>query len=133
MLVTMTKPSIEPVSSMNDSFMQKYCQKHQCPPEDFAVRVLWHCIHRYRRPLAWLIWLYHADFFQSDLELIEHVKDATTCAKIRDTVKFFSKQPSTSNFLRRVLKVRLSRSQLLKLAAAELGESNPAANPDTVV
>ncbi len=111
-----------------DSFLMKYCQRQHCAPEDFAVRVLWHCMHRAQMPLARLIWLFNADFFLSDLDLINQVKDATTSAKVREIVKFFSKEPSYTNFWRRTLKIRISRSKLLKLAAAELGETKPDAD-----
>jgi len=102
--------------------MVKYCQVYQCLPEDFTTKVLWHCMRRLQSPFARLIWLFNEDFFQSDLELINQVKDATSYAKIRETIKFFSKEPASTNFVRRSLKIRISRSKLLGLAAAALGD-----------
>jgi len=119
----MNTPDEETMIPEPESFLTRYCQKYHCPPEDFAVTVLWHCMHRLQKPLARLIWLYNADFFHSDLDLINQVKDATNYAKVREIVKFFSKEPSANKFTRRTLKVRISRSKLLKLAAAELGEN----------
>jgi len=112
------------------SFIVKYCQRHRCLPEDFAVKVLWQCMRPFQSPLARVIWVFNADFFHSDLELIRQVKDATTYAKVREIVRFSSKEPSTNSFMRRVLKVRISRAKLLALAAAELGET--AEKPDGV-
>ena len=115
---------MEAADPRKDSFIVKYCQRHRCLPEDFAVKVLWQCMRPFQSPLARVIWVFNADFFHSDLELIRQVKDATTYAKVREIIRFFSKEPSTSSsFLRRVLKVRISRAKLLALAAAELGES----------
>jgi hypothetical protein len=116
----MNSRSVEAVDPRMDSFIVKYCQRHRCLPEDFAVKVLWQCMRPFQSPIARVIWVFNADFFHSDLELIRQVKDATTYAKVREIIRFFSKEPS---FLRRVLKVRISRAKLLALAAAELGES----------
>ena len=109
------------LDSGNDSFIKKYCQRHQCQPQDFAEKVLWSCIHPMGIPLSRLIWLLNQDFFQSDLDLIAEVKDATSYDKIRETIKFFSKQPSSTSFVRHWMKARLSRGRLLKLAAVEMG------------
>ena len=102
--------------------MVKYCQRHHFSPEDFTEKVLWECMRPLQRPIARLIWLCNEDFFKSDLELINQVKDATSYAKIRETIKFFSKEPASTNFVRRSLKIRISRSKLLGLAAAALGD-----------
>ena len=129
--IAMIKPDEETHISKDESFLAKYCQNHHCATEDFAVRVMWQCMHRFRKPLARLIWYFDPEFFLSDLELIQQLRDATTYAKVRETVRFISKQPSPSNIWRRGLKVRVSRSKLLKLAAAELGEAPDIANDES--
>jgi len=126
----MNSRAAEAADPRKASFIVKYCQRHHCLPEDFAVKVLWHCMRLLQGPLARVIWIFNTDFFQSDLELIHQVKDATTYAKVREIVRFSSKEPSTNSFMRRVLKVRISRAKLLALAAAELGET--AEKPDGV-
>jgi hypothetical protein len=113
--------------------MTKYCQRHQFSPDDFTEKVLWECMRPLQRPIARLIWLFNEDFFKSDLELINQVKDASTYAKVREITKFLSKEPSNSNFLRRVLKIRISRSKLLDLAADELGETSKKSDGQTSI
>jgi len=119
---------VEAADPRKDSFIVKYCQRHHCLPEDFAIKVLWHGMRPLPGPLARISWLSNADCFQSDLELIHQVNDATTYAKVREIIRFFSKAPSLNSFMRRMLNVRISLAKLLALAAAELGES--AEKPD---
>jgi hypothetical protein len=100
----------------NDSFQEKYRKKHPCPPEKFEQQVLWQCMHTPSRPLAWLIWLIHQEYFQPDLDLIGELKNTNRFSQVRDIIGFHSVPPPKANFLRQWFKIRMSKSKLLKLA-----------------
>ena len=104
-------------------FVDKFCQRYQCPHPDFAEAVLWRCLPPGRTFLAKIIWWCEPDLFLSDLYLINEVANAQTVEEVRRIIQFSKKEPATRSFIRLRLKVRLSRSKLLALAESVLGES----------
>ena len=86
--------------------------------------VLWHCLPGMRKILARIIWLGKPEFFENDLHLINEVGHATTAGEVREIIKFYNQQPASRSFVRRHLKVRLSRSKLQALADEVLGPEN---------
>ena len=105
------------------SFAEKCSRRFQCSEQDLAEAVLLKCLPVMRKPLARLILVREPEYFQSDLYLINEVGNASTIIQVREIIKFHNKQPATQSFMRRCLKIRLSRSKLQALAESILGET----------
>lgn len=99
-----------------DSFYALYCLKFNCPIGEFEKKVLWHCTDFQVAPLARIIWAIDPGYFADDVALINAVKDLTSFYKVRETVNFAIIQPKKKNFLRRYLRIRMSKGRLLRLA-----------------
>jgi hypothetical protein len=107
------------LNAVGDStFVGKYCRRHQCKAEDFEKNLLRRCMYRVSSPLAALLWLFNPEFFRDDLDLIGEVKDTTTFAQVRDIVGFYRSEPGRKSFLRRWLRVRMSKTKLLTVASS---------------
>jgi len=66
--------------------------------------------------LALLLWPLNRENFAPDLELIHAVKDLKSYYSIRETINFYNIQPQKRSFLRRYLRIRMSKGRLLNLA-----------------
>jgi hypothetical protein len=66
--------------------------------------------------IARLVWLANQKNFETDLALIDAVKDLKSYSSIREIINFYNIQPQKRSFLRRYLKIRMSKGRLLNLA-----------------
>ncbi len=99
-----------------DSFYTLYCLKFKCPPDKFESKVLWHSMGFLTAIIARLVWLANQKNFETDLALIDAVKDLKSYSSIREIINFYNIQPQKRSFLRRYLKIRMSKGRLLNLA-----------------
>jgi hypothetical protein len=102
------------------SFLERYCKTYQCPAESFEKNVLWRCMPALPRPLAQFIGRVNRNFFRSDMALISELKEATRFSQVRDIISFYTFQSPRQSFVRQLLRLRMSRSKLLKLARSVL-------------
>ena len=100
----------------NATFCDLFCAAYKCPPEEFAERVLWHCLFPHARAPARLIWRLNRDYFAPDLELIEQVRDLTNPTDLRAELNDHQYHHPATGLLRKVLKARPSGQRLLNLA-----------------
>ena len=112
-----------PEVAASDSFSSKYCQRFQCPAEDYERDVLWRCMVPLRKPLARLVLLTNQGYFDSDIELITELKHATSFSQVREIINCFSAPPVVESFARRRLKIRMSKAKLLSVANALFHQS----------
>ena len=101
---------------MKATLSSLYCDKFKCPPTDFEKKVLWRCMHPLAVPLASGMWLVHRRHFQTDLTLIEGVKQATTYREVKDQISFACTPHRPLNYLRIIFNIRMSKRRLQRLA-----------------
>ena len=103
------------------TFAKLFCRSHRCHAENLEVRVLWHCLyHASSIPLAWLVLKFAPDYFHADFQMISEIKAATTHAQVREILADHHTEFLKKSFLRRRLKLRVSRTKLISLARAVL-------------
>jgi len=99
------------------SFYTLFCAKFKCPPAEFEITVLWRTVSFGLLPFVRLLWQAKPAHFAPDFVLINAIKDLTSYYKIREVVNYYNIQPQKKSFLRRNLKLRMSKGRLLRLAA----------------
>lgn len=104
----------------NITFRAACCERFGVSPETFEKELLWHCVPRRAVGLGKLIWRLRPSYFEPDLELIRDVSQCTSASAVQAELNCFRYRNRTSGFCRKVLGVRLSGRQLVKLAAESL-------------
>jgi len=97
-------------------FLTLFCEKFHCRSGNFEKLVFRECVHPDGRDAARLMRLVYPGFFRSDFILLEDVKYATSFSEFQRRVDYHAAQTSHEGGLRFLLKVRLSKTRLLKLA-----------------
>jgi hypothetical protein len=100
----------------SQTFEEKFCDKHQCPPADFTRRVFWKCLHRHAVPVAPLIMLFDKDYFAADYELINEVRPAVRMNQVWEGVREFFLSPKHQGWLRKRGNIRISARRLITLS-----------------
>lgn len=109
------------------TFLDLYCEKNNCSPEQFHRRVFRHCLYPHARPLAPLIHLFNFEFFAADRTLLLSVANAVTMKRVREEVRDYFWDSNNRGWLRESLRIRMSGQRLRSLAREYLPESNSAA------
>ena len=97
-------------------FLTLFCEKFHCRISHFEKLVFMECVHPEGRDAARLMRLVYPGFFRSDFVLIEEVKYTMSYSEFQRRVDYHAAQTSHEGGLRFLLKVRLSKTRLLKLA-----------------
>ena len=108
-----------------DTFQARFCARYKCRPDQFERKVLWKCVAPWSVPVAGVVWLIWFGYFESDLDLIDEVKRATSYEDARNILAC-SNGPGVTHWLRRVLKIRMSRKRLTALIRFVMESQLPA-------
>lgn len=106
------------------NLLQLYCEKFKCPPEAFNRTILWRSVRPLARPLTHLAVLLKRDFFESDLELIEDIKKATSVKEVSQLIATHCNMHPTPNRLMTFLGIRVSKRRLKRLARQVFERAN---------
>jgi hypothetical protein len=112
-------------SSAESDFLNLFCGKFGCATSKFEKLVFLECVYPEGRDVARLLRLVYPGFFRSDFALIEKVSRATSLSDFKKLVDFHAAQTSQEGGLRVLLKVRISKQKLLKLAETIFDGSVP--------
>jgi hypothetical protein len=101
------------------TFKEAFCERFNCPPEQYERRLFWRCLYRHALPLAALIhWLdteFYRDVFREDFDFIREigtVKDEDVFQVELD--RFYGRNVRDKGWIRGTLLVRVSGKRLLK-------------------
>ena len=99
---------------------ERYCERFNCPPQEFRERVFWQCVPPQAAGLAQLIRPMKGGLFEPDWELIEQVADSTSLEEVHAEIEAFRYHHPPTGVMRKVLRVRVSGKRLLRLGAKVL-------------
>ena len=105
------------------TFEQVYCERHNCTPRQFQRKLFARGMYLHARPFALFIRLVNARFFAADDSLVRSVAQATTMRAVREEVRDYFWDSENRNWLRQVLKIRVSGQRIKNLAREYLPES----------
>ncbi len=103
------------------TFREAFCERFDCPPEEFERRVFWRCLYRRSLPLAWLVYLLNRSYFLPDLQTIRQLGVSRSPEEFRGELEAFRYQYRTRGGILRELRVRVSGKRLVTLLR-ELGQ-----------
>jgi hypothetical protein len=99
------------------TFQQNYCETYKCPPEKFAARVMWQCLHPAGRKLARRIKPLVPLLLATDVEFLRNVADYNSIASISNEIQLYREQFPVRGFLRKRLNLRISGQLVINLAS----------------
>lgn len=94
---------------------QAYCQRHGCAENDFGPRFMAEVLYPQARLLMRLIGA-SALRFETDLALVTYCGELRTETEIENELRIFAVMPENQQFVRRVLKIRVSGRRFARLA-----------------
>jgi hypothetical protein len=97
-------------------YSRKYCKRYSCRPEDFERRFFFQCLHLTAWPFYLFVGGRQGAYFDCDRRLITRLAHAISLAQVRDELGDFFAEPENRRWLRKVLRVRLSTSKVLKVS-----------------
>src|SRR5882672_1291671 len=99
-----------------ETFQERFCQAHGCPPERFVPRVFNLCLHRRAVLFAPLFGGVRSDFFSTDRELLKSAALATTLTQVHEEIRDYRISARGTSWFHRNVKLRLSGRRLIILA-----------------
>lgn len=97
------------------TFRESYCERFNCPPEDYERRVFWRCLYRRSLPLSLLVYLFRRDHFNLDLQTIRQLGVCRSSREFRDELEAFRYEYQMQGGILRNLRVRISGKRLIQL------------------
>ena len=125
--INQTTHNGSPEERWPQTFKEAFCRRFRCSPESYEMAVFWRAVFRHALPLAWWIYLISPDFFTEDLELIREVGPMTNPELFKSEVNYFyGRNQRHKNWIRTVLRVRISGARMLRLRRRLFQSTNPA-------
>jgi hypothetical protein len=94
-----------------------YCQRFNCPPEDYAERAFRKCLYAHAKPLTGILRLLNSGFFSEDIKFIEALGTAVDMKDVRaEAASFHDANRHDPGFLRTAWKLRVSGRKAMRLA-----------------
>jgi hypothetical protein len=110
-------------------FLALFCKKFGCDARKFEKRIFLECVHPEGLLFARCLRRFNPGFFETDLELIEQIKHATSLTQVGRLLDFHDAQHAPDGLLRLIFKVRVSKQRLLRLAETLFAKSPPSVAP----
>ncbi len=101
----------------NETFRNLFCQRFQCPLEEFEHQIFSRCLYRHALLLAGLLSKLGPGFFREDFGLIADLATASSHAEVRmELDRFRGRNLRDRNWLRKRLSLRISGERVLRLS-----------------
>jgi len=97
-------------------FRRLFCEKYACPSHKYARRVFWECACPEGRWVIRLLRVLRPGLFQTDFDLIDQIKGATSFTQLQRMVDYHDVKHAPAGLLRVILRARLSHQRLMRLA-----------------
>jgi hypothetical protein len=116
--------------------MSRFCERYQCPPEEFEERAFRACLYWRARILAPVIRKIWPRYFEPDFDLIRYLgKTPGRRNAINELAAFMEANNTRGSFARKTLRFRISArkaSELIgRLFERRPGQDNPPTEPGT--
>jgi hypothetical protein len=115
------------------TFRESFCERFDCPPERFEMRVFWRCLYRRSLPLSWLVYLFRRDHFNLDLQTIRQLGVCRSSREFRDELEAFRYEYQMRGGILRQLRVRISGKRLISLLRQVIPPSRQANGRDKLL
>jgi|YNPBryantNP2012_1023418.scaffolds.fasta_scaffold03727_1 hypothetical protein len=110
------------VSDWPKTFKEAFCERYQCPPDQYLRRAFQKCLYRRAVFLAPIIMLVSPAFFQVDMDVIERIGSARSWRELHAELKAFSiNSRLRTRPLRSQFRLRVSGNRICKLAELLFG------------
>jgi hypothetical protein len=98
------------------TFQERFCERYQCPREQFVPRVFWRCLHRRALALAWLVRRIKPGFFAADFELVSELPTVRDMPELLSLIQRYREDCwMRRNFLHERLRIRISGHRVITL------------------
>jgi len=105
------------------TFREAFCERFNCPAEEFERRVFWRCLHRRSLPLAWLVYVLRRQYFALDFQTIRQLAVSRSPQEFRGELESFRYEYQMRGGVLRDLRVRISGKRLISLLR-EVGQTS---------
>ncbi len=102
---------------MGKQFLALYCDRFQCPPQNYEKRAFAKCLYWHAKPLALVLQKLEPSLFQRDYAFIRYLGEAPDIREAMAAASSFrNANHANQSFLRTGLRIRVSGRKAVKLA-----------------
>ena len=97
------------------NFAELYCEQQGIPLSAYSRHIFHRALYPHGRPLTWLLNPDKSNYFEADRVFVQDVARLTRYEDFLDAGMYYNQHRTTSRFLRRVLRLRISTGRMHKL------------------
>jgi hypothetical protein len=106
-----------PITTRDRSLREIFCERFQCPVEEFESRLFWLCLPRWQHPLVRPLEAINRDYFTHDFGLLRRLARVTSAREVKYELESYRHYNPTKGWFRKKFKIRISGKRLLKYSS----------------